>query len=139
VRNPWDRLLSCYINKIGDSSIHGNFIKYGLFYPKMSFEDFLKAVSIIPDAIADEHFKSQASFLWDKDGNQLVDFIGKLESLESDFHYVSKKHNFNVNVLPHLKKSKERNHNYQRHYTDETKKLVTKRYEKDIRLLGYSF
>ncbi len=139
VRNPWDRLVSCYLNKIGPSSIHGNFSKYGLFYPDMSFENFVKAVAIIPDIVSDEHFRSQASFLWDIHGEQRVDFIGKLESIDKDFGIVGKRLNMPVDKLPHLMRSRKRKLDYRNYYTNETIALVANRYRKDIELLGYTF
>ncbi len=70
VRNPWDRLVSCYRDKI-----QGEAHDFTAFHPErgvaycvarfeslqagMSFERFVDAIAEIPDTEADAHFRSQ--------------------------------------------------------------------------------
>jgi len=77
VRNPYDRLLSCYINKIYEPALHnrndnlytnGEFNallgKYGqLGWKKMSFGDFVQLVTRVADRHCDEHFMPQHCLL----------------------------------------------------------------------------
>ena len=80
LRDPLERLFSCYANKIlrGRIAKPGNafFVEgvfrgfheynkmYGerLFYPEMHFEKFAEVVAGLPDLLGDNHFNSQATF-----------------------------------------------------------------------------
>ena len=59
VRDPYERLVSCYKNKIVES-FNPNFrAKHpGMFYTGMTFPEFVEAVCEIPDEEADQHFRS---------------------------------------------------------------------------------
>ena len=109
-----------------------------IFSSEMSFSDFVKAVASINDLVANRHFKSQYLFLTDKKQNLIVDFIGRFENLEKDFDFVLNKLNIKKNIeLPHFNKTKHKH--YSEYYTEETRKLVEKRYRKDIKMFGYKF
>ena len=104
----------------------------------MSFPEFVKAISEIPDIDSDVHFRSQIDFITYKNGEIITDFIGRFENLNQDFNYVCKKLKINDVHLEHLNKSI-RKKNYRRYYNDELANLVYKRYKKDIRLFNYEF
>jgi len=146
VRNPYDRLVSCYEDKINNEEaedylegIFKGFLKYGQkFWRKMSFKDFAKNVASIPDKYSDPHFRSQYKYITDKKGDVIVDFIGKIENLEKDYKKVTKKMGIkNSSKLSHKRKSK-RKRDWREYYDEETKKLVYRRYKKDFELFGYS-
>ena len=148
VRNPWDRLISCYLNKIQKNSninppefengIQRSFLRYGTFSAGMSFEEFVKAVCEIPDIDADRHIKSQYTFITDRSDNKLVDFIGKLENANDNFSYVLKKLGGDEVHIPHSKKSQNRK-SYEQYYTSKLITIVEKRYAKDIEMFDYNF
>jgi len=88
VRNPWDRLVSCYRSKIrsylinNSGVVNGVYIgflnKYGnRFYAGMTFADFAAEVCRIPDSISDPHFRSQYYSLAPK-GNFCQTFLAGL-------------------------------------------------------------
>ncbi len=146
VRNPWDRLVSCYMNKIChvediNRETAARFIEFGdnskIFRIGMSFEEFINAVCDIPDERADAHIISQHTYITDDAGNLLVDFIGKLENIESDFSYVCDKIDIKGIELPHLMTSKHKK--YQKYFNEETKEMVRKRYQRDIDMFDYEF
>ena len=92
VRNPLDRLVSCYAQKIVLYARQYNmpieFWRYGKRFSRdMSFEQFVKAVSRIPDAYSDIHFRSQHSFIYHR-GECMVDFVGHFESLAEDLSLI---------------------------------------------------
>src|SRR5215468_5087192 len=102
VRNPWDRLVSCYRDKIrGEVDGYTYFTirpgvanclaRFDAFVPGMSFSDFVAAVSSIPDEEADAHFRSQHTFLANDEGKISVDFLGRFERLADDFRLVQKR------------------------------------------------
>jgi hypothetical protein len=134
VRNPFDRLVSCYKNKIieeNNSLIQTN---YGnLFYKDMPFDEFVYNVSNIPDLLSDRHFRSQYSYLYYK-GKLLVDFIGKFENINEDYKIIKEK--YNLTDLPHINKSNEKK-NYRDYYSKELIELVSVRYKNDIEKFNY--
>jgi hypothetical protein len=144
VRNPWDRLVSCYAEKIRADGDEENFVggvskvllSYGVFRAGMSFEEFVDAVVAIPEEEAEPHFHSQHEFLTDRSGNLLVDFVGRFENLEDDFRKVRDRLQASVE-LPHLLPS--RRQPYQDYYDGRLRALVARRYRKDIELFGYGF
>lgn len=62
VRNPWERLVSTYRDKVLRDRIHPPLGKLG-FEARMPFLDFVERVVEIPDRDADPHIRSQWAFL----------------------------------------------------------------------------
>lgn len=145
VRNPWDRLVSCYSEKIRDDGDPENFVRgvskvlipYGVFKSGMSFSEFARAVAEIPDRQSDPHLRSQHTFIYDKRRKQLeVDFVGRFETLGKDFEELSKRVKVSV-ALPHMLASKRKN--YTQYYDSKLIEIVGERYQKDIQLFSYGF
>ena len=147
IRNPWDRLVSCYKSKIKDDpnyndvhfkgGIDKRLLKYKNFRVGMSFEQFVDAVSEIPDHESDFHFRSQYDFVV-KDKKLLVDFILYYESLPSDYYRLSQILGLDLPELPYMNSSK--SSDYSDYYN--TQKIIDKvayRYSKDIKQFGYNF
>jgi hypothetical protein len=104
VRNPWDRLVSCYASKIvvpGTGLRMGNYGDVAL-ERGMPFRKFAEAVCQIPDGEANLHFRSQHVFVCEDSPAKrvLADFVGRFENLEEDFSFVTKMLGFNAK-LPH--------------------------------------
>jgi hypothetical protein len=147
VRNPWDRLVSCYIEKIKTDPGYTNrffrdgvfvgFVPYRVFRAGMSFESFVEAVTAIPDRDADRHFRSQSTFVTDGRGELLVNFVGKLERSEADFAHVLRRLGREPGAVPHLNRSE--HGDYTRFYTPHTIERVRQRYARDVDLFGYDF
>ncbi len=143
VRNPWDRLVSCYSNKFADrgKGLGGPQKQAAEFRPGMPFAEFVEAVHATPDEEANPHFRSQHTVVCGPEGHVMADFVGRFENLREDFAIVTKKIGTPGLELPHRLKS--RRHRESRPYTDfydeRLKGLVHKRYEKDIETFGYSF
>lgn len=137
VRNPLDRLYSCYAQKI---VLYGRlknmpleFWRYGeTFRSDMTFEEFVHAVAGIPDRMADIHFRSQHRFLYFR-GEPTVDFIGRFEALDRDWEAVRER--FGLPALAHYNRSP--HHSYVEAYTPALARIAAARYERDIRLFGY--
>lgn len=125
VRNPWDWQVSLYSymkNKVDHHQHH--------LIKNMSFEDYI-------EWRVNEDLHLQKSFFYDSSDNCLVDFIGKLENIESEVEQISKKINIKIN-LPHVNKSK-RKRDYKTYYNSNTRKMIEQHFEEDIRLFNYQY
>ena len=84
VRNPFDRLVSAYNNKILElDEVPGPMQVMGLSH-NMGFPAFLECIAAAVDASMDVHLLPQSSILC-LDGQLIPNFIGRLESIESDW------------------------------------------------------
>ena len=145
VRDPWDRLVSCYRSKVRaadfNSRFHVNgvaraFVKYDLFYGGMSFAEFVEAVIRISEKQADPHFASQYISFPIKQGKLQMDFIGRFENLPADYNTLATKLGTEVKLV-HLNNNKRTD--YRAFYTTDLIYKVYNRYQRDIHLFGYHF
>ena len=135
VRDPYERLASCYrakFNKVDESKFMFSNYLFGFLKNDDSFEEFVRKVSKIPDILCDRHFKAQNKIVFAS--GKKIDFIGKFENLPSDFEEIRERYDFAE--LPMLNKSSGRTASDL--FSDETRALASKRYEKDFELFGYS-
>ena len=102
-----------------------------------SFEGFLRLLNTIlreEDAIRittfDAHLEPQAKLLDDE-----MDFIGRFENLDSDWHLSYQEYD---SLEPNLK-SRMRYEHYSEYYTVDTKRIVESLFEEDIDRFKYSF
>jgi len=155
VRNPWARIVSEYNYRRlhGDKGYQGDF-KTFIFkhFPTESLDNYQKAKDYY------RHIIPQWQFLYDENGNQLVDFIGKFENLQADFNKVFQQLNIAEIALPHknktlavglkqrfLQKTKrllpklDNKKHYSSYYDDESQQFIANYYRKDIELFDYQF
>jgi hypothetical protein len=137
VRNPWDRLLSGFI-----------FLKRGGMDPADSiwasrnlecidtFEQFVHEWVNEVNIWSWVHFLPQHYFVCDQSMQCVLDFVGRMENLQSDFLTVSIRLGRNA-TLPDTNRT--RSDHYSRHYTDAMRDRVAQIYQDDIRLFGYQF
>ena len=132
VRNPWAKVVSQY---------------YALKHrPKLaehmglarscSFQDYVRCLA----RHHERHVQSceQWRFVLDDDGSQLVDFLGRFETLAEDFRTVAHAIGLDHAVLPHAMKSS-RLMPWRQHYDPQSTRLVAEIYARDIQLFGYDF
>jgi chondroitin 4-sulfotransferase 11 len=143
VRNPWDRLVSCFSEKIRADGDEENFqngvskilLPFGGFHAGMSFSEFVRRAASIPDRKAEPHWRSQFTFLVGRGGAIVVDRIIRFENLGSDLADVLG--TSESDRLPHLLRSQRGE--YRNYYDQYTRELVAKRWKRDIELFGYQF
>lgn len=145
VRNPWSRILSEY--------------RYRNYFHHLSFRDFV--LNKLPRPGWDDqyrHVMPQYDMLHDRQGNLLVDFVGRFESLQQDFDKVCERLGIVDSRLPHRNRSDKKSRDLKRKirnflfmngenrfqnmaefYDDETRAAVTEYYRKDIDAFGYEF
>lgn len=125
VRNPWDWQVSLYkyMIKKTDHAQH-DLVK--------SFKDFDEYIKWR----CNEEVRFQKDFIYSEKGEQLVDFVGRFESLDRDFKKICSRIGIDT-FLPKMNVSNKIP--YQDFYNNETKELVEKTFHPDIELFNYSF
>ncbi|MBN1149484.1 MAG: sulfotransferase family 2 domain-containing protein [Anaerolineales bacterium] len=141
VRNPYSRLVSCYVDKLyrwrrlDDVFAASSFCHLPT---RTSFPGFVRAIARIPDYWANPHFKSQYSILYRR-GRPLTDWVGHLESIDRDWGELAARFDL-IRAVEFHKSS----HNlgpfddYRSYYTPELARLVRQRYRRDFEVFGYS-
>lgn len=140
VRNPFARLVSCYINKY-KNEVHEEGKNYfaNIHYlgDRLSedngFTDFAKRVCRIPQFLADRHFVSQSYLIHDWLGRALVDHVFLFENIGEDYGRIAD--NYNLSPLPMYNKTP--SYNWIDYYDMETAELVYRYYRRDIKEFGY--
>jgi len=138
VRNPFDRLVSCYESKYHrDIAIKKPYLTYkyylfGIISKDLGFEHFIKTICRIPRRLAEKHFRSQYASLYRR-GKCVADFVGKFESLETDYEPIRQKYGFAP--LEHYNKTGKSN--WMDYYTPKIAKIVYRKYRKDFETFGY--
>jgi hypothetical protein len=138
VRNPLDWLVSIFFffSQYETESYHQFFKSFRGFD---EFIEFLVTQSKKNFAGLDFFgcsFKSpQRDFLYDEEGNLLVDYVGKFENIEHDFAEVCKIIGIPPVKLPHIDKSDHKN--YLECYTPETKQLIYSILKEDFETFHY--
>lgn len=130
VRNPWDKMVSIFANP--DNNLVEVAAKQNINLKELSFNSFIEQTEFIKHI----HLEQQYKFIYDQERNISVDFIGRFETIHSDFDKLSRIINTNL-VLPHKNESIHRN--YKEYYSTRTKKIITKRYQNDIELFQYQY
>ena len=141
VRNPWDRMISLY--------------KYLGRPEAQDFKEFLLG-EFRKTLWRDMYWfvGPQYEFLVDAEGRQLVDFVGRFETLQDDFNTVCHRIGLSETPLPHVNKSTVpqtpsgtgsvsagtgSKPSYTAFYDSETQEFVADLYREDIRRFGYQF
>ena len=145
VRNPWERLVSEYLHKKIDK--------------KMTLKEFITRGLPQKDMMCDKyrHILPQSDYLFDANGKQLVNFIGRFEHLHKDFDYICNQLAITDSTLPHKNSSysfrrsmlrkfrhlfraqKRVKKHYSQYYDEELMEIVSLMYAKDIELFGFKF
>ena len=130
VRNPFDRLASCFRHVIQKGALQ-NIQDDPNLYREMSFEQFVDVIVDIDVDKMDIHFRPQYTFIPEK-----PDFVGRFESLEQDYLEVCKR--IGIKSPPQLlHKNKTDKTIFKDYYTKESLEKVYKIYKKDFELFGY--
>jgi len=124
VRNPYDWIVSMY-SFLQQATDH----RHNQMILDMTFSEFV-------DFEIKRNLRHQHLFLCDKQGELVVDFVGRFEQLENNFKTITDRLNLDVR-LPHVNASKRKD--YRVYYTPEIQDKVAKHWHKDISLFGYEF
>jgi hypothetical protein len=120
-RNPWSRVVSRYFYAR----------KMGFISKSQSFEDYVTWV------VKCKNGNSVSDFISDDDGNNMIDYVGKIENMEQNFRYVCSKIGLDIPDIKHINNTKHKP--YIEYYNNKMKKLVAEKYAKDIERFNYEF
>ena len=131
VRNPWDRLVSCWTDKV----VNLNYFKFAEseLATMRRFDSFVEYVSRLDLETCDRHLRLQCRLI---DLNHL-DFLGRMETFEQDFRKVCIRLKFPQQPIPSRNVSRKRP--FQEYYNDSLRVRVEEIYARDIQTFGYSF
>ena len=132
VRNPWDRLVSCWRDKI----IRTNYFRLAdsELEQMQDFRAFVKFVETFDLQNCDPHLRLQSALM---DLN-MVNFVGRMERFDEDFRIVLQQLNLPDREIERKNVSQHRKP-YPYYYDTELRERVRKMYRKDIQLFGYQF
>ena len=135
VRNPYERLESAFFYlKKGGRSKDPLDLKYQSILSKYnSFEDFIMNFFRNNLYLEIEHLIPQYLFITDDQGNILVDYVAKIETISKDFGIIESK----INVKYELKVENINNSKREICYSREMLDLINSIYHKDFELFGY--
>jgi hypothetical protein len=133
VRNPWDLQVSSWH--------HLRRERPRLVEDIEDFPEFIRW-KLDPDRPYQYHVDTsielQTDYLKDLHGEIIVDFIGKYEKLEEDYHEACRRIGITPPPLPHKRQAKGRT-GYRSYYDDRTAGMVAEYFRPDIEAFGYSF
>lgn len=78
----------------------------------------------------------QSNYVFDLNGDRLVDFVGRFETIQDDFAAIKDKLGLDIS-LPHLNSTKR--DTYKSYFTEDSKQRVAELWERDIANFDYSF
>jgi len=131
VRNPWDRLVSCWADKVVKKNYFS--LQDNVYGKVIEFEGFVEYISELNLNTCDIHLRLQSHLI---DLNHL-DYLGRFETFSDDFGVVCDHLSIPFEGLVHKNKSDRTK--YTDFYDSRLRSKVEKMYEKDIRMFGYSF
>lgn len=131
VRNPWDRLISCWHNKV---------LRKNAF----SFDDetnekmkdlgaFVDYVATLDLTTCNAHLRLQSCLI---DLNQ-IDYLGRFERFREDYESICQQIGISSDQIEHRNQSVRRDYHY--YYDDHIADRVSQLYRKDIQLFGYRY
>ena len=134
VRNPYQQCVSAYYHFINSEATS---------YPDHIDVSKLESIDkfifyVLEDKPEWCHWLMQEKMLFDEKGNQLVDFIGRFESLQKDYIRICDTIGIKHKILNHKNKRNIYHHNVSDILTDSVKSLISSKMSDTFKLLGYS-
>jgi hypothetical protein len=126
VRNPWDRFVSAVVFKNKQLQNHPELV-----------QPFIEKFIHKPNFTQNIFYKPQYDYLVNQKGKQCMDFIGKTENMESDYHKICNHLGIPIEKIE-VRNSTSRKQ-YQNVLSEKSKLKIEEIYKNDINEFGYSF
>ena len=140
VRNPWDMLVSLYYFGKPDQN------SFYFWCPQYNDSELMPFKKWIKQGISwdlrvskwQNNFSALTldHYILDSNKNYLVDYVMRVENLKADLEVVSARLELAIDC-PHINKTK--HEEYQKHYDEETKEIVAREFQFDIKYGNYRF
>ena len=130
VRNPYKRLYSAY-TFLKQGGINNNDLEFSKSHLQeyKSFNEFVLKGLEKEEIMNWVHFRPQYTFVCDENDNLVMDFVGKIETLNNDFNTICKHLNIDAELqILNMGTSKKNN------FSEEIKKIIKLKYQKDFSL-----
>jgi len=130
VRNPWDKVISQYASMRQRPDLRAY----------IGLADDAPLAEYLARIAAFEHVQwmPQSWFIQDLSGTDMIDFIGRFETLEADMRHVFARIGINFMQLPHMNASR-REREYRGYFSADTRSAVARMYAADIEHFRYTF
>ena len=131
VRNPWARTVSMYFRSEGLQ-----------LKKKMSFDEFCENHMYASDTCKPPtRHRNQYDWLCNEDGKIIVDYIYKVEDFENAIVEISNLTHGRLQLKNEMRNQnpKSKSSDYRSMYNDRTRKIIERRFEKDIDYFKYTF
>lgn len=132
VRNPWDRVLSCFLDKTKQCIGKSWALEYYKKYYDYSFEAFIEHLTE-KNILYDGHLIPQSNML----NINHIDYIGKFEHLINDIKIVQNKLNIPEEPIPF--ENITHHQHYSEYYNKRSKEKIYNLYKIDIDNFKYEF
>jgi len=134
VRNPFDRLVSCWLNKVRGRKMPRFGVNKKAWEEMQEFAGFISFIEGLDLTTCDEHLRLQSSMI----DLSAVDYIGRMESFSADAAEVFEIIGVEVPSLESRNVTKSRV-GYKEYYSAKDVERVHELYKKDCQIFGYSF
>ena len=153
VRNPWDRYVSNWhwLTRSGQRTGWADRGWKGSD-GEISFADFVHQIGAAYDMPTEGyqhdkwHVRNQIEHITDRNGQLMMDFVGRVENIEKDFAHACKEIGHPEIELPHLNHvgyhdgdERVEEEHYSVHYTPDLVEIVAERSRADIEAFNYKF
>jgi len=143
VRNPWDRVVSCYEFAKMEKSYwhskddHTKHPDYDLCH-SLTFKECVRLLKEKPENFTHPGWKNQYPYIVNDEDKVMVDSVLKMENLNYEINGLFKKLNIDYEVkIP--KTNTSTRGNYVGYYDKESIEIIKDIYQKDINLFNYEF
>ena len=131
VRNPWERAVSLFFRKEGVQD-----------QKNLSFDQFIENHLYASDTCVHPTLhKNQLDWICDDNGKILLDYIFKLENFSNAIEDIFERTNGLIRLENTVanKNESSKSSEYRNLYSEKTKKMIAKRFEKDIDTFQFTF
>jgi len=125
VRNPWDWEVSKYFYTLKNKRHR----EHHLVKKMANFSEYI--------AWRAENYRTQRSFFEDAEGKIIVDYIGKMETIDSVFSEMSTR--LSIDIRPVKLNASRDDAKYRQYFDEESRQMIESIYAADIDSFGYEF
>ncbi len=127
-RNPWDKAISQYFYMQKRPDLR-EFVGMKEDDPFDRYLDLIKNKNHV-------QWAPQTNFLFDENGDEMIDFYGRLENMNGDTQLIFNRIGIDAKIT-HVNVTKHKH--YSTYYTEELEERIADMYHDDIHFLNYAF